>query len=112
MLLRRRCGFATGAELILPPSAGETAARSGNPAPSLPRRQDIDNGTVTQDGIARVFARRFEDRLRFCHHAGAWYEWTGTHWKKDETALAFQFCRELAREFTEDAKAERTEGGS
>ena len=67
--------------------------------------EDIDNGTVTQDGIARVFARRYEDQLRFCHHAGAWYEWTGTHWKKDETALAFQFCRELAREFTEDAKA-------
>jgi putative DNA primase/helicase len=71
----------------------------------LAEAADIDKGTVTQDGIARVFARRFEDRLRFCHHAGAWYEWTGTHWKKDETALAFQFCRELAREFTEDAKA-------
>ena len=67
--------------------------------------QEIDNGTVTQDGIAQVFARRFEDRLRYCHHTGAWFEWTGTHWKKDETALAFQFCRELAREFTEEAKA-------
>ena len=67
--------------------------------------EDVDHGTVTQDGIARVFARRFEDRLRFCHHACVWYQWTGTHWKRDETALAFQFCRELAREFTEDAKA-------
>src|SRR5262249_37934474 len=66
--------------------------------------EQIDNGTITQDGIARVFARRFEDQLRFCHHAGAWYKWTGTHWKKDETALAFQFCRELAREFSEGAK--------
>ncbi len=67
--------------------------------------EEIDNGTITQDGIARVFARRFEDRLRFCHHAGAWYEWTGTHWQNDEKAIAFQFCRELAREFTEDASS-------
>ena len=67
--------------------------------------QEIDNGTVTQDGIAQVFARRFEDRLRYCHDTGAWFEWTGTHWKKDKTALAFQFCRELAREFTADSKA-------
>ena len=70
----------------------------------LREAQEIDNGTVTQDGVAQVFARRFEDRLRYCHHTGAWFEWTGTHWKKDETALAFQFCRELGREFTEDAK--------
>ena len=67
--------------------------------------EGIDNGTITQDGIARVLARRFENRLRFCHHAGAWYEWTATHWRKDETSLAFQFCRELGREFTEHAKA-------
>ena len=67
----------------------------------MPR--SIDNGTVTQDGIAQVFARRYEDRLRHCHHAGAWYEWTGVYWKRDETATAFQFCRELGREFTEDA---------
>jgi putative DNA primase/helicase len=65
----------------------------------------IDNGTITQDGIARVFARQFEDQLRFCHHAGAWYEWTGTHWKKDETSIAFQYCRELGRQFSEGAKA-------
>jgi putative DNA primase/helicase len=68
--------------------------------------KEIDNGTVTQDGVAQVFARRFEDHLRYCHHTGAWFEWTGTYWRKDETALAFQFCRELAREFTDDAKTE------
>jgi hypothetical protein len=71
----------------------------------LAEAEEIDNGTITQDGIARVFARRFEDQLRFCHHAGAWYEWAGAQWKKDETSLAFQFCRELGREFTEDAKS-------
>ena len=70
----------------------------------LREAEGLDNDTVTQDGVAQVFARRFEGRLRYCHHTGAWFEWTGTHWKKDETTLAFQFCRELGREFTEDPK--------
>ncbi len=62
--------------------------------------EDLDGGVVTQDSIARVFARRYEDRLRYCHHTGKWFEWTGAYWRKEETALAFQFCRELSREFT------------
>jgi putative DNA primase/helicase len=69
----------------------------------LREAEGLDKGTVTQDGIAQVFARRFEDQLRFCHHTGAWFEWTGTHWKMDKTSLAFQFCRELSREFTMDS---------
>ena len=81
--------------------AGEAKARGS--VIVIREAEEIDNGIVTQDGVAQVFARRFEDRLRYCHHTGAWFEWTGTHWKKDETALAFQFCRELAREFTEEA---------
>ena len=63
--------------------------------------QAIDRGTITQDGVAQVFARRYKGRLRYCHDAGAWYEWTGTHWQRDTKALAFQFVRELGREFTE-----------
>ena len=59
---------------------------------------EIDNGSVTQDGVARVFARRYSDKLRFCHDTGKWYEWTGTHWQVDKIAKAFQFVRELGRE--------------
>jgi hypothetical protein len=66
------------------------------PASIVAEAEAIDNGTITQDGIARVFAQRFADRLRFCHHAGAWYQWVGTHWAKDEKARAFHFVRELA----------------
>ena len=65
---------------------------------------DIDEGALTQDGIARVFARRYKDRLRFCHHTGAWYEWAGTSWQRDDTQLAFEFVREIAREFSEASK--------
>lgn len=63
--------------------------------------QVIDNGTITQDGVARIFAQRYAGRLRYCHHSGVWYEWTGTHWQRDEKKLAFQFVRELGREFTD-----------
>jgi D5 N terminal like len=63
--------------------------------------QVIDNGTITQDGVARIFAQRYAGRLRYCHHSGAWHEWTGSHWQKDEKAVAFQFVRELGREFTD-----------
>jgi putative DNA primase/helicase len=66
--------------------------------------QVIDNGTITQDGIARIFATRYAGKLRYCHHAGTWYEWVGSHWRRDEKALAFQFVRELGREFS-DAKS-------
>jgi putative DNA primase/helicase len=59
---------------------------------------------VTQDGVARVFARRYGDTLCYCHDAGRWYEWTGTHWQVDKTDKAFHFVRELGREYTDDAK--------
>jgi putative DNA primase/helicase len=63
--------------------------------------QEVEEGAITQDGVARVFARRFAGRLRFDHHAGAWFEWVGTHWRRDEKGRAFQLARELAREFSE-----------
>lgn len=28
-------------------------------------------GTITQDGVAQIFARKYGDRLRFDHNAGA-----------------------------------------
>jgi putative DNA primase/helicase len=61
--------------------------------------------TITQDGIARVFERRFAGRLRYCHHSRCWYYWSGTHWQQDETDAAFQFVRVLAREITEKGEA-------
>lgn len=61
----------------------------------------IDKGIITQDGVARVFADRFADRLRYCHNTGSWYQWVGTHWGRDETAIAFHFVRELGRELSE-----------
>jgi putative DNA primase/helicase len=63
--------------------------------------------TITQDGIARIFASRHADELRFDHSAGTWHKWTGTHWQRDETDMAFEYARRLAREVSEgsDGKA-------
>ena len=51
---------------------------------------------ITQDGIAYVFTERYAERLRFCHDTGAWFEWTGAHWHKDNTQLAFGMGEEEA----------------
>jgi putative DNA primase/helicase len=53
---------------------------------------------ITQDAIALIFAEEYADQLQFDHHAGAWYAWTGSYWKREDTLLAFQYCRELGRE--------------
>jgi putative DNA primase/helicase len=70
------------------------------------RNQELEK-TVTQDGIARVFAQRYSGRLRYCHHARCWYHWSSTHWQQDETDAAFEFVRVLAREITENGEAKQ-----
>jgi putative DNA primase/helicase len=61
--------------------------------------------SITQDGIARLFAAKYSGQLRYCHDAGRWFEWTGTHWTQDKTDAAFEFVRVLAREISETADA-------
>jgi putative DNA primase/helicase len=74
--------------------------RTASPAPALPPAAPAGqiNGPLTQDAVALAFAELYVDRLRFCCHAGCWYEWTGFRWKRDETMLALQLCRELSRD--------------
>lgn len=63
--------------------------------------ETIEPGTMSQDALARVFANRYADRLRYCHSTGSWFEWSGTHWEQDTKARAFDFVRCLGREMTE-----------
>lgn len=65
-----------------------------------------DAGVVTQDWVTSIFAAEFGDRLRYCHHAGGWYEWAGSHWQRDQTDRAFHFVRELGRRMTAGAGQE------
>src|SRR4051794_31103464 len=35
---------------------------------------------LTEDTLAVIFAEKFRERLLYCHHAGAWFEWNGSVW--------------------------------
>lgn len=58
---------------------------------------DIDGFPMTEDGVARAFTAAHADQLRFCHSSGRWHVWTGTHWRKEETKLAFNWARQTCR---------------
>ena len=62
--------------------------------------------SLTEDSLALVFMRRHRDKLRYCHHHGAWFCWTGNYWRREETRLAFDWSREICREF--NTKSNRT----
>ncbi len=52
----------------------------------------------TEDGIARAFADKYQDDLRYCHHTGSWFRWDEQRWFKEETRLAFDWTRILCRD--------------
>jgi putative DNA primase/helicase len=60
------------------------------------------NDVVTEDSAATMFAEKYRNRLRYCHTSRRWYEWTGTHWQRDDKRKAFQWGREVARELAQD----------
>ena len=59
---------------------------------------------LTEHGVALAFARKHRDELHYCHTAGAWFVWKGTHWAKNETRLAFAEARALAAALSDGAE--------
>lgn len=59
--------------------------------------ENIEGFPMTEDGVARAFAAEKADRLRFCHSSGRWHVWTGSHWRKEESKLAFDWARKICR---------------
>jgi putative DNA primase/helicase len=57
------------------------------------------DGQISEDALATIFERRHADRLRYCHTTGAWFVWTGSHWQRDTRQRAFNWAREVCREF-------------
>jgi putative DNA primase/helicase len=55
---------------------------------------------ITQDAVAMRFTEIHGDKLRYCYSTGAWFEWTGVVWRKNETQLAFNWARRLSRELS------------
>lgn len=64
--------------------------------PAQPEDQG-DACPATEDAIALLFAREHKDALRYCHETGAWFVWTGSHWRLEKTRLAFAWARRLCR---------------
>jgi putative DNA primase/helicase len=62
----------------------------------------LPNDIVTEDSAALDFVERHHDALRYCHSSGAWFRWNSVFWQKDQTGIAFQWARELARQLAED----------
>jgi putative DNA primase/helicase len=64
----------------------------------------LSGGLITEDGTALAFADVHKDKLRFDNDTGNWLKWAGTHWKRDETQLAFSWARDLARDLAATIK--------
>ncbi|MEL6800701.1 MAG: phage/plasmid primase, P4 family [Pseudomonadota bacterium] len=60
----------------------------------LPELETIE---LSEDGVARAFVDRHAGELLFDHEADRWFQWQGDHWAADDTELAFEFCRLMAR---------------
>jgi putative DNA primase/helicase len=52
----------------------------------------------SDDALALRFADRHESRLRFVVKWSAWLAWNSSHWKFEDTLLAFDYARILCRE--------------
>ena len=78
------------------------------PAEAMPQPavSATDRADPTEDAVALAFVAKHGRELRFCHHTGAWFRWTGSIWRKQETKLAFtwarQVCRDAARTLPRD----------
>lgn len=79
------------------PETGEVFTDSG-------RRPKRDK-EPSEDDIALAFTARHGQTLRFDHNAGAWFEWDGTRWKKDNCHRAFTYARQMGRQHGAAGKA-------
>lgn len=86
---------------------GMRKPRSAPAGSATRKRPDAanDEAEMSEDVIALAFTRQHGGSLLFDHHVGKWFRWTGTHWQKDETDLAFDYARQLARSLGEGKRA-------
>lgn len=87
--------------------AGQRSPRSAPPAVATAKRLAAanDDAEVSEDTIALAFTHQHGGSLLFDHNAGRWFRWDGAHWLMDETDLAFDYARLLARELGEGKRA-------
>jgi putative DNA primase/helicase len=71
---------------------------------NLPTTQPEIIKALTEDDVARLFADEYRGSLRYCHSTGAWFQWSGYHWQKNETQLPLHFVRLMARDLSTGGK--------
>ncbi|MGC9271753.1 phage/plasmid primase, P4 family [Acidiphilium sp.] len=76
-----------------------TAARN-----ATRRRAATDAPEYSDDDLALRFSHRHADALRYTAKFGRWHEWTGTHWRDDETLHAFTLARAICRDAARSAE--------
>ena len=72
-------------DIVLPVGTGST--------------QRLARYEASEDGLALAFADRHQDRLRFDNARGRWLLWDKDHWRIDGTQQAFDWSRDLVRDF-------------
>ncbi len=91
---------------ISPAACGwkEPRAKPRKAKPGTGPIEDAEEIELTEHAVAEEFARRHAEVLRYCHHTGAWFFWTDTHWERNETKLAFTWARRLVAELNTSAE--------
>jgi putative DNA primase/helicase len=66
---------------------------------------EVDPGrSLTEDFVALRFVAEYKGKLAYCHSQGAWFEFDGSVWRRQEMQRAFHYARETCREFSLVAK--------
>lgn len=77
----------------------------GNPTGEPPASGGSKSYEVSEDFIALAFTKEHGGDLLFDHHVGKWFRWTGVFWEQDETDLALDYARKLARKLGDGKRA-------
>lgn len=68
------------------PSASTQSARRK----AFRARETVTDDLVTEDSVASAFTLQNAGELRYCHHTGRWFEWTGNVWRMNETGVVLE----------------------
>jgi putative DNA primase/helicase len=58
---------------------------------------DADGDLITEGAVAVAFTVKHRGQLRYDHHAGRWFEWNATRWRREETKLAYRWAHQEAK---------------
>jgi hypothetical protein len=78
------------------------------PTARLKPGHNSDLSVVSQDMVAHRFAELYKDQLLYCHSQGAWFEWDGAIWRKNEKKLVLDLARLLTRHLSADLGPKET----